>query len=681
MAFNQGFNSGNTGKKGGGASNVTGLTDTNISSPSNNQVLKYNSSTSTWVNAADVDTVVLGSVQTAATQAAQLALTTQQGDVVVRSDENKSYVHNGGSAGTMADFTLLATPTDAVLSVDSNTGAITAAQLKTSYESNADTNEFSDAEQTKLANVAASANNYTLPTSVVHDNESGALHSTDPLRISGNEVQLWKGNGFYDAVTVPDNNTTYSNATTSSSGLMSNTDKGKLDGVATSANNYTHPSGAGYKHIPTGGSSGQVLEYSSSGTAVWATPTGGGGGGQSTIGTNSGSTYADGELFVSATGIAYWKLNDGAEGWYEVGALLANAGSYKDSVSSGSYHTVIIKADGTVWSTGYNNVGQLGNGTSTSSTTFVSSGISAIAVSAGTSHTAVIKPDGTVWSVGRNNYGQLGNGTTTSSTTFVSSGISAIEVSCHNETTTVIKPDNTVWGAGQNNFGQIGDGTTTNRSTFVSSGISAIAVDGGSNHTIIIKPDNTVWSVGRNNTGQIGDGTTTDRSTFVSSGISAIAVAGGGSHSTIIKPDNTVWAVGSNWAGQLGDGTTFTRFTFVSSSGISAIAVDAGSDHTAIIKSDNTVWSAGYNGQGQMGDGTTTSRSTFVSSGISALAISSGLYQTIVIKSDDTVWGVGYNPFGNLGDGTSINRSTFVSSGISGLFEYGPRITDPVNFP
>lgn len=48
--------------------------------------------------------------------------------------------------------------------------------------------------------------------------------------------------------------------------------KTKLDGVATSANNYTHPTTAGNKHVPTGGSSGQILQYSASGTAVWATP-------------------------------------------------------------------------------------------------------------------------------------------------------------------------------------------------------------------------------------------------------------------------------------------------------------------------------------------------------------------------------------------------------------------------
>ena len=74
----------------------------------------------------------LTTVQTASSESAQLALTAEEGDVVVRSDENKTYMHNGGSAGTMADFTLLATPTDAVTSVDGNTGVVTTLQIGTS---------------------------------------------------------------------------------------------------------------------------------------------------------------------------------------------------------------------------------------------------------------------------------------------------------------------------------------------------------------------------------------------------------------------------------------------------------------------------------------------------------------------------------------------------------------------
>ena len=101
--------------------------------------------------------VALTTVQTAANQTAHLALTAQEGDVVVRSDENKTYMHNGGSAGDMNDYTLLATPTDAVTSVGGNTGVVTDAQIAASVEAASDSNTFTDADHSKLNAIEASA--------------------------------------------------------------------------------------------------------------------------------------------------------------------------------------------------------------------------------------------------------------------------------------------------------------------------------------------------------------------------------------------------------------------------------------------------------------------------------------------------------------------------------------------
>lgn len=50
---------------------------------------------------------------------------------------------------------------------------------------------------------------------------------------------------------------------------MSSGDKAKLDGIAANANNYAHPTSAGNKHIPAGGSAGQILRWSADGTAQW----------------------------------------------------------------------------------------------------------------------------------------------------------------------------------------------------------------------------------------------------------------------------------------------------------------------------------------------------------------------------------------------------------------------------
>lgn len=74
--------------------------------------------------------------------------------------------------------------------------------------------------------------------------------------------------------TISSTDTTYSAATTSAAGLMSAADKTKLNGIATGANNYTHPTTAGNRHIPAGGSSGQILTWSAAGTAQWGDPSG-----------------------------------------------------------------------------------------------------------------------------------------------------------------------------------------------------------------------------------------------------------------------------------------------------------------------------------------------------------------------------------------------------------------------
>jgi len=113
--------------------------------------------------------------------------------------------------------------------------------------------------------------------SISHDDTSSQGSSNNSGRTYIQDVIL-DGYGHVTGLstateTVVNTNTTY---TVGDGGLtqknFTSTLKNKLDGIATSANNYSHPTGAGNKHIPSGGSSGQILQYSSSGTAVWATP-------------------------------------------------------------------------------------------------------------------------------------------------------------------------------------------------------------------------------------------------------------------------------------------------------------------------------------------------------------------------------------------------------------------------
>jgi len=74
----------------------------------------------------------LVSIQTAASEVAQLALTAQEGDVVIRSDEDKVYMHNSSYGGTISDWTVFAVTSDYVddgitaedLDVDTDSGTI-----------------------------------------------------------------------------------------------------------------------------------------------------------------------------------------------------------------------------------------------------------------------------------------------------------------------------------------------------------------------------------------------------------------------------------------------------------------------------------------------------------------------------------------------------------------------------
>ena len=375
------------------------------------------------------------------------------------------------------------------------------------------------------------------------------------------------------------------------------------------------------------------------------------------------------------------------------------------SVGGGFYHSAAVGTDGSLWTWGSNNFGELGKGTtSDASTPAKLTSISGVnAVTGGNDHMVALKSDGTVWAWGYNYHGELGNGTKTGNTANSTpgqvltaaatplTGITAVRGGFWH--TLALKSDGTVWAWGNNDWGQLGNGSATPSYGGVAyaaqvTGLSnVVAIAAGHWHSVAVKSDGSVWTWGLNSTswdanrnGQLGDGTTTTRLTPVRvlgvggvGYLSGVAkVAAGASFTLALKSDGTVYGWGTNLEGELGNGNKTTSLTPVQA-GVSNITdLAAGYWLSLALKSDGTVWAWGRNDMGQLGNGTTqalTGISTPAAvSGLSSVtAIHAGVSFGVALKSDGTVWAWGENASGQLGNGTSSNSSTPVRSQGGGL--------------
>lgn len=179
-----------------------------------------------------------------------------------------------------------------------------------------------------------------------------------------------------------------------------------------------------------------------------------------------------------------------------------------DHVVSSVNRSCALKHDGTVWCWGDNSNGALGNGNTVNSDTPVQPANSESAtfrqIATAPGHSCALKSDGTLWCWGNNNVGQLGDGTTTNSLAPVraapSLGSTLTSVSAGDNHTCAVTNDGGLWcwGIGSG----LGNGSGVNSPTPVqpenSSGGRFIQVAAGKNHTCAAKDDGTLWCWGEN---------------------------------------------------------------------------------------------------------------------------------------------------------------------------------------
>ncbi|HXJ55100.1 MAG TPA: hypothetical protein VNU68_00405 [Verrucomicrobiae bacterium] len=371
-------------------------------------------------------------------------------------------------------------------------------------------------------------------------------------------------------------------------------------------------------------------------------------------------------------------------------ALTGHAALTVTNIAQGctAAHTLFLKSDGSLWGMGDNQLGQLGDGTYSGNAPLfginrpeqiVASGVTAMA--AGSYHSLFLKSDGSLWATGYNYYGQLGNGKYGTLATgygpnrpeqIVASGVTAIAAGFGHSL--FVKSNGSLWAMGLNESGQLGDGTfhNTNRpEQIVASGVTAIAA--GESHTLFLKSDGSLWAMGE---GQLGDGTTHSRTNrpeqIVASGVTAIA--GGSGHSLFLKSDGSLWGLGP----VLGEFKISNRPEQIVASGVTAIAAGAG--HSLFLKSDGSLWGMGDNTAGQLGSGTLgqfiNRPEQIVPGGVTAISAGANLVRgggsghSLFLKSDGSLWGMGDNDRGQLGDGFTEDYffNSYVWVGLTSVF-------------
>lgn len=282
-------------------------------------------------------------------------------------------------------------------------------------------------------------------------------------------------------------------------------------------------------------------------------------------------------LFVKSDG-SLWAMGD--DGYGQLGDGMNNGTNQPEeivssnvtAVAAGSFHSLFLKSDGSLWGMGNNGYGQLGDGTYNFQGTNLPEMIVAsnvVAIAAGDAHSLFLKNDGSLWAMGWNQFGQLGDGTnirTNHPEEIISSNVVAIALGCDSDHSLFLKSDGSLWAMGYNYYGQLGDGTLNSANQpeeIISSNV--VVISAGYSHSLFVKSDGSLWAMGYDRYGQLGDGAyttaypygTNQPEQIVVDGLKAIAA--GGFHSLLLKAGGSLWAMGDNSIGQLGGGASFTK--------------------------------------------------------------------------------------------------------------------------
>jgi alpha-tubulin suppressor-like RCC1 family protein len=336
-------------------------------------------------------------------------------------------------------------------------------------------------------------------------------------------------------------------------------------------------------------------------------------------------------------------------------------------VSGGGNFSAVVMLDGSVWTMGLNDIGQLGMETPPVISTVaieVPLPEPVIAVSAADRHCLALTVDGRVYAWGDNTSYQLGNTGPSTHVPALVTGLTGVrQISAGYQSSLVLMADGTVMAWGDNTYGQlgIGYGPSTEIPTPVPGLSDILVVSAGAGFNLALRLDGTIACWGIDNPYLLGTGVTPPpfgTVTSVANLSSVVAISGGYNHSTVLTDDGRVWTWGANASGELGNGQAPDPSPFpVEVLGLPTIVgISTGQAQVLCVAADGNVWAWGLNSEGEVGIQPTPSATDQLTpvqcKGVGRIAaVSAGYYHSLALGDDGTVWGWGSDTYGELGVG------------------------------
>lgn len=382
--------------------------------------------------------------------------------------------------------------------------------------------------------------------------------------------------------------------------------------------------------------------------------------------------------------------------WRRRTAMIAVAGLAATMLGALSISPAQAVGDNSLISWGFNNQGQLGDGSTTANNlpaeVGLPAGVTVTKVEAAAQASSfAITSDGKLLAWGNNNQGQLGDGTHTDRHTPVSVDLSIlnpgekiIDVASGQDHTVAVTSEGRGLAWGNNFWGNLGDGTTTNTDTPVlieqPGGVKYVGITAGYDHSVAVTDDGKLLAWGYGGVGNLGNGGTATQHdptpvdlSVLDAGETIVDVASMTHHNLALTSNGRVIGWGDNQYGQIGDETTTQRRTPVLAhipSGTTISSIGVGWDHSLVVTSAGDGLGWGSDRYGQVGDGGTTPAvhpeisSIDLPAGVKIKDVDGGIDHSVALTTDGRVLAFGYGGSGQMGDGTNtvVNPSPVFST-------------------